>query len=87
MSDGTKVAYTMQEGETLTLTVKYNSEFGNSEALLQKVYSSADCVIDHDDTKDLEYGLYLYDIVLTDANSKIYTLVMSTIELTKEGGI
>lgn len=86
-ADGTKTDYTMEEGDTLTLTVKYNSEFGDDDALIQKIYTTPDITIEHDDTKDLDYGLYLYDIVLTAANGNIYTLIMSTLELTKEGGI
>lgn len=86
-SDGTETEYTMQEGDRLIFTVKYNSEYGNAEALIQKTFTTANITIDHDDTKDLEYGLYLYDIVLVDSNDKIYTLLMNTLELTKEGGI
>lgn len=83
--DGTKTPYTLDEGETLTLTIKHNSE-EDTAAIVQKVYTTQDVIIDHDDTKNLDYGLYLYDIVFTSSTSKTYTLIMSTLELTKEGG-
>ena len=85
-ADGTKTPYTLAEGDTLTLTIKHNSDADDSP-VIQKVFTTLDLLIEHDDTKDLEYGLYLYDVVLTSADGKIYTLLMATLELTKEGGI
>ncbi len=87
LADGTEASYEMQEGDTLTLTVKHNSDYTNAEAVLQKVYTSNQVAIFHDDTKDLDYGLYLYDIVLKNAAGHIYTLILDTLELTKEGGL
>ena len=85
-ADGTKTAYELEEGDTLTLTIKHNSDADDSP-VIQKVFTTQNLIIDHDDTKALEYGLYLYDVVLTSATNKIYTLLMATLELTKEGGI
>lgn len=85
-ADGTKTPYTLEEGDTLTLTIKHNSDADDSP-VIQKVFTTQDLLIEHDDTKDLEYGLYLYDVVLTSSDGKIYTLLMATLELTKEGGI
>lgn len=85
--DDSRTPYIMEDGDTLTLTIKHNSEYGNEAAILQKVYTAPQVSIFHDDTKDLEYGLYLYDIVLKTSEGLIYTLIIDTIELTKEGGI
>lgn len=85
-ADGTKTPYTLVEGDTLTLTIKHNSDADDSP-VIQKIFTTQDLLIEHDDTKDLEYGLYLYDVVLTSSDGKIYTLLMATLELTKEGGI
>ena len=80
-------AYAPDPGDAIRFAMK--KDYEDAEPLIIKSIDPADfqLIVEPEDTKALEYGLYLYDVVLTSASNKIYTLLMATLELTKEGGI
>lgn len=56
--------YELKENDKLVFTVKKTSR--QSNVLIQKVInSSMEVTIEHDDTADLPYGKYVYDVQLT----------------------
>lgn len=67
--DGTP--YEPQEGDVITFTVKKGTQ--EKEILIQKTGQHIE--IKPDDTKDLLYGTYKYDIQVTFANGKVCTVV------------
>lgn len=73
LTDQSGTAYTMQTGDTLTLTVRAmpNDE---SEVVLHKVSTSSTITIDHDDTKDEDIGQYSADIQLTLTDGHVFTV-------------
>lgn len=55
--------YEAQEGDVLTFTVKKNCQ--DKQALIQKTLDAElKFTIEHDDTKDLQFGDYWYDVQL-----------------------
>ena len=67
-------AYHMQEGDTLTLSVK--QRLSAQQYTLQKVVKgSADITIEPADTAGLAFGDYIYDVQLDTETSKPYTVV------------
>lgn len=70
--------YELQEGDELVFTLKYNCVTPN--ILVQK-----DITIDStihilpEDTSGLNYGKYLFDVQLTTADDKIYTVIPPTV--------
>ena len=71
LEDGTK--YVRQEGDRLVFTVKrsYNSEY----EYVQKEIPGLALELTSQDTKELDYGNYWYDIELTTADKAVYTVV------------
>ena len=69
--DGSK--YYRQEGDKLTFTVKrsYNSEF----EYIQKEIEALALYLTPEDTKELDYGNYWYDIELNTADGATYTVI------------
>lgn len=66
------------QGDTVYFTVKQSSS--TEEKILQKVITEFDegnCIIEiaPNDTKDLEFISYVYDIQLTDYNGKVTTII------------
>ena len=58
------VPYELKENDKLVFTVKKTPN--TSKVLIQKqIGSSMDVRIDHEDTADLPYGNYVYDVQLT----------------------
>lgn len=81
--DGTK--YTPIEGDTIRFALKENIE--DAECLIYKdiPIDTMILVIDPSDTKELEYGNYIYDIQLTKANGDVDTFITaSKLKLTYE---
>lgn len=70
--DGT--TYTLQTGDVLLFTVKYNCITEN--IIFQKdISSNAIINITPADTNNLLYGVYYYDVQLTKANEEINTVI------------
>lgn len=65
--------YVLQEGDKLVFTVKRNTS--TDEVILQKQILGDTFTLMHDDTKDLEYRKYVYDIQLTQSNGDVTTVI------------
>lgn len=59
--------YTLRAGEQLVLTVKKN--YLTDEVLIEKILTEPSFSFLTNDTKDLSFGIYKYDIYLTDGES------------------
>lgn len=73
ITDGNNEPYELQDGDKLTFTVK-KSVF-TEEILIQKEIVDGIFTISHDDTKDLSYGKYKYDVQLNCANGDVFTVI------------
>lgn len=71
IEDATGGEYTPQTGDVVTFTVKKNTK--TEEVLIQK--TGQDIEIEHEDTAELRYGTYAYDVQLTYANGHIDTFI------------
>lgn len=81
--DGT--LYEPQEGDTIRFAMK--AKITDAEPIILKdiPISTMMLVILPEETKDLQYGNYVYDIELTKANGAICTFITkSTLKLTEE---
>lgn len=65
--------YELQEGDKLVFTVKKN--VSTKCIALQKQITGATFTITHDDTKNMAYGKYVYDVQLTQANGDVTTVI------------
>lgn len=83
-NDLTGSDYEIAEGDTFRFTVK--KSVNTTAALFQKVVQgSGQFYIQPEDTKDLAFGKYLYDVELTTAEGDVYTVIVpSTFEVLKE---
>ena len=82
--DEDKTEYELQPGDTLTFTLKNNCE--TTTVLIQKDCSSDSMIhLTPSDTNGLKYGIYNFDVQLTLANGKVYTVIPPhDFEITKE---
>lgn len=64
--------YTMQDGDTLTFSVKRN--INDSDYVVQKTSKSNKVIFQHSDTKDLQPGNYVYDIQVQTALGQVQTI-------------
>ena len=66
--------YELQEGDKLLFTMKRNCK--TDIIVIQKDITSDQVIsIEHDDTKDLDYGTYYFDIQCTLADGNVYTVI------------
>lgn len=66
--------YVMQDGDTLTLTVK--KDVNDAEPSFQKVLNRTNTFhIEPKDTAQLQFGRYKYDVQLTTAGGDVYTVI------------
>lgn len=65
--------YTPQDGDEITFTVKANTE--TRDILIQKDASSGKIEIQPEDTENLEYGSYVYDVQLKKADGYVDTII------------
>lgn len=63
--------YELQEGDVVTFTVKRNTK--TDDALIQK--NGVNIEILPEDTSDLRYGSYTYDVQLTPENGHVDTFI------------
>lgn len=77
--------YEFKDGDTVTLTVKKDYE-DIENYLFQKTIPAGDTfVIEPSDTKEYEYGRYVYDVQVNTAIGEIFTVIgPNTFKLTKE---
>jgi len=85
--------YTPQEGDSFRFALKHNkmnsdrSEYTDSEPLVLKDIPSDSMLLTllPEDTKELGFGQYVYDIQLTDADGRVDTFIsMASLILTGE---
>ena len=76
--------YELQTGDVLKFTLKSNCE--TSTIIIQKDCSSDSMIhLTPSDTNGLKYGIYKFDVQLTLANGKVYTVIPPhDFEITKE---
>lgn len=70
--DGT--AYTMQEGDTLTITVRERAD-PESEVLMAVTSQDNTLVLPHQQTKAMPVGSLSYDIQLNTASGDVFTVL------------
>lgn len=78
-------AYEYADGDTVTLSVRVNTD-DNPEYLFQKVVNAGETiVIQPEDTKPLAYGRYKYDVQLNTVQGEVFTVIEpSTFQITEE---
>lgn len=79
ISDTTGKGYTFQQGDAVVLTVKTSAD-AVDEALLKLEYidmekTLVEILLKPEDTKDLSFDTYWYDVELRTAAGEIYTVV------------
>lgn len=65
--------YKIGEGDTVIFTVKKSAY--DKEIITQKTVVKGVVTLNPDDTKDLEYGTYYYDVELTQADGFVSTVI------------
>lgn len=65
--------YVPQEGDIILLTVK--SSVYTKEILIQKKFTDQQIKINPDDTNNLSYGKYYYDVQLTTVSGDVFTVI------------
>ena len=65
--------YELQQGDELTFSLKRN--LMSRQLLISKKFYSSELAINHEDTCDLDFGDYVYDIQLRFASGKIFTVI------------
>lgn len=76
--------YTMESGDILYFTIKKTAK--DSDFLFQKSVTGSNSIhIRPEDTADLSFGKYKYDVQLTTATGDVYTVIEpSTFEVMEE---
>lgn len=73
----TEEEYIMAEDDTLTFTVKKRAK--DPEYIIQKVSTGSNSFhLEPSDTKELNFGSYIYDVQLNKSNGDVYTVVEPT---------
>lgn len=81
--DENKDPYILQPDDSLFFTMK--KSVSTKEIIIQKVVKGTEFIIEHDDTANLPYGKYVYDIQLTQGNGRVSTVIgPQSFELTGE---
>lgn len=76
--------YVTHEGDTMRFAMAKN--YGTNNPLVNKNIPVDTLIfkLDPQDTKELEFGQYVYDIQFTDHNGDVSTILLGRITLTKE---
>lgn len=77
--------YIPKEGDVIKFGMK--KDFCDSECLIEKVIPNDTTIlqIEHDDTKDLDFGTYVYDCEITFANGEVNTFISKAVfKITEE---
>ena len=85
-SEGHETEYTPQEGEKLRFAMAAKYGVTRDEVLIYKDIPIDTLIlqINPEDTKDLKFGKYKYDIEFTDAMGHVSTGIEATFEVAKE---
>lgn len=83
LKDGEGEDYTPQEGDKLEFAMAKNYD---SEVIIYKIIPMDTLILrlDHEDTKDLEIGKYVYEVQFTSSQGDVSTIILSTIKITKD---
>lgn len=83
LTDENGNAIELEDDDQLIFTVKYSTSKKN--ALLTKTVNEGLVTLSPDDTSDLDFGCYVYDIQLTRSNGDVFTIVEPTLfKITEE---
>ena len=83
-NDLTNDTYEITENDTIRLTVKRTVK--DEEPLFQKVIKGSNQFsIDPEDTHNLQFGKYIYDVELTTDKGDVFTIIVpTTLEILRE---
>ena len=73
IKDENKNEYELGEGDIVVFSVK--KTLSDESYLIQKTFKDKEIVIEHEDTKDLSFGEYLYDVQVTFSDGKVSTII------------
>ena len=79
------VVYQLQDGDVVRFAMK--KKYKDEKPLLVKILDNEDLLLEltPEDTKNLNYGDYVYDIEITLSNGEVYTFIdKATLRLTEE---
>lgn len=65
--------YTVKTDDVLTLTVK--QDYNDEPLIEKKITGTTTFHIEPKDTKELEFGIYVYDVQVTMANGDNFTII------------
>lgn len=84
LTDSDGDPYVPQEGDTLRFAMK--KKISSTELIMLKniPISTLTFEIEPEDTKELKYGSYVYDIELTDAHGHVTTVILGKFKITDE---
>lgn len=78
IADDAGEPHTIQEGDTLVMTVKRN--ITDADPCIQKVVTGGNAIhIKPEDTAVLEFGKYKYDVQLTTVDGDVYTVIAPSV--------
>ena len=73
ITDQNENEYQLQEDDKLVFTLKKNCS--TKDILIQKNIDLSSFTLSHDETKNLSYGTYVYDVQLTQSNGDVTTVI------------
>ena len=79
--------YQPQDGDVVRFALNKKYKKDNEEPpLILKFLDNEDLLLEltPEDTKNLKYGDYVYDIEITLSNGEVYTFIIGTLRLTEE---
>lgn len=76
--------YQVQTGDVINFGLKEN--YADTECLIEKTINNDELklILEHDDTKELEVGSYVYDIQITKANGEVHTFISGNLQILNE---
>lgn len=78
ITDDSGAAYEMQLTDTLIMTVKHS--VADEDYAFQKIVTGSNVIhIKPNDTADLDFGKYVYDVELRISEDDVYTVIEKTI--------
>lgn len=73
IKDNNGEVYNMQSGDVLRFTIKINCI--TTDIVIQKTVTNNTISLDPEDTENLNYGSYWFDLELTTAGGDVYTVL------------
>lgn len=71
--------YTLQEGDIVKFTVRKCVKNPEEEIVIEKTFADNQIIINPEDTNNLDYGEYVFDVQLTFAEGAINTVIPYTV--------